>query len=273
MISVLAILLSGLGYDPLALLMPGIAPYLLPALCIVALLCHHMIATARLSQQHRRGLENVLQELQTEHDHTAGRLDGVDDATARLSAITQTLQQMLAEQDTLIPAKVLLLQRRYDDVVTLLQDPLDLPSANPDARWLLGEALMGNNRHAEALSHLQAGLIDDDIHRLTVLAQCEQALGQYTDAERHLLQLIELRGETRQQDLVALGAVQSEIAPERATGTLSQALDLNPYNSAARYQLMELKMRTGAYDDAIRLAQAGLERNASDIGCFVSRAE
>ena len=27
------------------------------------------------------------------------------------------------------------------------------------------------------------------------------------------------------------------------------------------------------YDDAIRLAQEGLDRNASDIGCFVSRAE
>ena len=270
--SVLAILLSGLGYDPLALLIPGMAPYILPALCIVALLYHHMMATARLSQQHRRELENLLQEVQTEHGHTAGRLDGMDDATARLSATAQTLQQSLAEQETLIPAKVLLLLHRYDDVVKLLQDSFDL-SANPEARWLLGEALVGNKRHAEALSHLQAGLGDDDIHRLTILAQCEQALGQHADAEHHLLQLIELRGEKRQQDLVALGAVQSEIAPERASGTLSQALHLNPYNSAARYQLMELKMRTGAYDDAIRLAQEGLDRNASDIGCFVSRAE
>jgi len=272
-VAVLAILLSGFGYDPLALLIPGIAPYILPALCIVALLYHHMIATARLSQQHRQELENVIREVQTEHEHTAGRLDGVDDATARLSTTTQTLQQTLAEQETLIPAKVLLLQHRYDDVVQLLQDSLDLSSANPEARWLLGEALVGNKHHAEALSHLQAGLVDDDIHRLTVLAQCEQALGQHADAEHHLLQLIELRGEMRQQDLVALGAVQSEIAPERATGTLSQALHLNPYNSAARYQLMELKMRTGAYDDAIHLAQEGLNRNASDIGCFVSRAE
>jgi tetratricopeptide (TPR) repeat protein len=271
--SVFAILLSGLGYDPLALLIPGMAPNIFPALLIVALLYQHMNATARLSRQHRRELDNVIQEVQSEQNHTAGRLDSVDDATARLSAATRTLQQTLAEQETLIPAKVLLLQHRYDDVVQLLQDSLERSSANAEACWLLGEALVGNKRYAEALSHLQAGLVDDDIHRLTVLAQCEQALGQHADAEHHLLQLIELRGEKRQQDLVALGAVQSEIAPERATDTLSQALHLNPYNSAARYQLMELKMRTGAYDDAIRLAQEGLDRNASDIGCFVSRAE
>ena len=273
LVSVLAVLLSGVGYDPLALLIPGIAPYTLPALLIVALLYRHMSATVRLSQQHRRELENVIQELQTERYSAAARLDSVDGTTARLTATTQTLQQTLAEQETLIPAKVLLLQHRYDDVVKLLQNSLDLSSANPEARWLLGEALVGNKRHAEALPHLQAGLVDDDMHRLTVLAQCEQALGQYADAEQHLLQLIELRGETRQQDLVALGVVQSEIAPQRATDTLSQALTLNPYNSAARYQLMELKMRTGDYDDAISLAQEGLERNPSDIGCFVSRAE
>jgi len=240
---------------------------------IIALLYRHMSATVRLSQQHRRELENVIQELQTEHYNTAARLDSVDGATVQLAAATHTLQQTLAAQETLVPAKVLLLQHRYDDVVKLLQDTPDDLSANPEAHWLLGAALVGNKRHAEARPHLQAGLVDDDLDRLTMLAQCEQALGQYADAEQHLLQLIELRGEMRQQDLVALGAVQSEIAPERATDTLSQALDLNPYNSAARYQLMELKMRTGAYDDAISLAQEGLERNASDIGCFVSRAE
>jgi tetratricopeptide (TPR) repeat protein len=272
-VSVLAILFSGTGYDPLALLIPGMDSYMLPTLLIVALLYQHMVATARLNQQHRQELANVIQKWQTEQDNTAARLDGVDDATARLTDTTHTLQQTLADQEILVPAKVMLLQHRYDEVVQLLQETLDRPAANPAARWFLGEALVGNKRHAEALPHLRAGLANGDIHRLTVLVQCEQALGQYADAEQHLLHLIELRGETRQQDLVALGAVQSEIAPERATDTLSQALDLNPYNSAARYQLMELKMRTGAYDDAIRLAQAGLERNASDIGCFVSRAE
>ena len=183
-VSVFATMLSGVSYDPLARLIPGIAPFTLPALLIIVLLYRHMNATMRLSQQHRRELENVIQELQTEHYNTAARLDGVDDAIARLTVATQTFQQTLAEQETLIPAKVLLLQHRYDDVVKLLQDTLDRLEATPEAHWLLGEALTGNKRYTEALPHLQAGLVDDDIHRLTVLAQCEQALGHYAEAAK-----------------------------------------------------------------------------------------
>lgn len=82
-----------------------------------------------------------------------------------------------------------------------------------------------------------------------------------------------MRGEVRQQDLVTLGAVQSELEPQRASVTLSQALELNPFNSAARYQLIDLRMRLGAYDEAIALATDGLDRNRADIGCYVSRAD
>ena len=87
------------------------------------------------------------------------------------------------------------------------------------------------------------------------------------------MQLITVRGETRQEDLVALGMVQSELDPQRARDTLAQALTLNPYHSAVRYQLIEIETRLGDYEQAITLATEGLERNPADVGCFVSRAE
>jgi tetratricopeptide (TPR) repeat protein len=88
-----------------------------------------------------------------------------------------------------------------------------------------------------------------------------------------LLRLIEVRGEPCQDDLVALGVVQSELDPGRARDTLLQVLTLNPYNSVARYQLIELETRAGAYERAIALATEGLTRNPADVGCCVSRAE
>jgi tetratricopeptide (TPR) repeat protein len=144
---------------------------------------------------------------------------------------------------------------------------------NPTGRWLFGEALFGARRYLEALPHLLAGLVVEDVSRLALVAQCEQALGRHAEAEAHLLRLIEVRGEARQEDLVALGSVQSTLEPGRARQTLTQALALNPYNSAVRYQLIDLETWTGAYERAIELATEGLTRNPADVGCFVSRAE
>ena len=97
----------------------------------------------------------------------------------------------------------------------------------------------------------------DDVTHHTLLAQCEQALGHYTEAEAHLLRILEMRGETRQDDLMALATVQSELEPMRARQTLLRALTLNPYNSAVRYQLIDLELRLGAYEQAIDLATEG----------------
>src|SRR5262249_60347788 len=121
--------------------------------------------------------------------------------------------------------------------------------------------------------HLRTGLVADDVTQLLLLAQCEQALGYSTEAEAHLLRMIEVRGETRQEDLVALASVQSELEPERARHSLTQALALNPYNSAIRYQLIDVELRLGAYEQAIALATDGVTRNPADVGCCVSRAE
>jgi tetratricopeptide (TPR) repeat protein len=201
------------------------------------------------------------------------RLDEAVDEVARLGKTVHALQQRLDEQEALLPGKLLLLQQRYDEAVKLLQQTVERQPGSVEARWFLGEALVGSKHYAEALPHLRAGLMANDTHRLALMAQCEQALGHYAEAETYLLQLIAVRGEVRQEDLMALGSVQSELAPSRAIATLSQALALHPYNSAARYQLMDLLMHTGAYEQAMELATEGLARNPADISCFVSRAE
>jgi tetratricopeptide (TPR) repeat protein len=120
---------------------------------------------------------------------------------------------------------------------------------------------------------MRAGLVPDDATQLALLAQCEQALGHYAEAEAHLLRILEVRGEARQDDLMALATVQSELEPARARQTLLRALTLNPYNSAVRYQLIDLELRLGAYERAIELATEGVTRNPADVSCCVSRAE
>ncbi len=270
---VLSLLISGLGYDPLSRLIPGVAPFVLPGLVLaaLALILTRDLASAR--QQGQQGDSEITKALQTEADASLSRFDEMQRRLNRLSTMTQSLKTAQAEQVSLLPARILILQKRYDDAVKWLQDAIEQRPESTEARWLLGEALVGNKRHSEALPHLRAGLVEEDVHRLSLIAQCEQGLGYYTDAEKHLLRLIEIRGDLRQQDLVTLGVVQSELEPQRASMTLSQALELNPFNSAARYQLIDLRMRLGAYDEAIALATDGLERNRADIGCYVSRAD
>jgi len=269
----LSLLISGFGYDPLSSLVPGIAPFMLPGLCLAALVLILMQNMASAQQQWQQGNREITRALQVETETRALRFDEMQRRLNRLGATTQNLKTSQTEQASLLPARVSILQKRYDDAIQWLQDAVDQHPESSEVRWLLGEALVGNKRHAEALPHLRAGLVEEDVPRLSLIAQCEQGLGYYTDAEKHLLRLIEMRGDLRQQDLVALGVVQSELEPQRAVATLSQALELNPFNSAARYQFIDLRMRLGAYDEAIALASDGLARNRADIGCYVSRAD
>ncbi len=272
-ICVLTILLSGLGYDPLSRLIPGVAPYTLPALLLAAVLFMQWVYTSGLEQQLAENTDRTTAALKTERAATSARFHELAATTTELDVAVRTMRQVLSEQEVLVPAKILLVQRRFDEATKMLHEIVEQLPNSTEAHWLLGEALLGNKRHTEALPYLDAGLAHDDPHRLSLIAQCEQTLGHHAEAEKHLLRLIEVRGDIRQQDLVALGAAHSEVVPARATATLTQALDLNPFNSAARYQLMELQMRAGAFDKAIALATEGLERNAADTGCFVSRAE
>ncbi len=270
---VLSLLISGFGYDPLANLIPGVAAFTLPGLLLAGLVYSVLQSMATTVQRWDRDHETTTASLHAEQAESASQIDQLQRSLNRLTATTQGLKATQAERASLLPATVLILQKRYEDAVKWLQDAVEQQPESSEARWLLGEALVGSKRHAEALPHLQVGLVEEDVHRLALLAQCEQGLGYYTDAEKHLLRLIEMRGEARQQDLVTLGVVQSELEPQRASVTLSRALELNPFNSAARYQLIDLRMRLGAYDEAIGLATDGLERNRADIGCYVSRAD
>lgn len=271
-LGVLGTLASGLGYTPLARLMPGMPPIALPLLLTLGSL------SVLLIRMH--GLEHAISQTQ---EHTEALQGQVHAAAARLEAVTaeahqltgalHELQRVIAQNEWLWPGKLLLSQRRYDDAIKMFQEALARASEHPSLHWALGEALCGARRYAEALPHLRAGLVTDDVAQLTLLAQCEQALGYYTDAEAHLLRMLEIRGEARPEDLVALATVQSELEPDRARHTLTQALALNPYNSTVRYQLIDLELRLGAYEQAIDLATDGVTRNPADVGCCVSRAE
>ena len=271
-LGVLGTLVSGMGYAPLVRFIPGIP---LTALTLFSTLGCLSILLARLhrleqavsqTQEHSRTLHAQFQ-------HTSGHLETV---TAEVQQCTQTLhdmQQAMARSEWLWPGKLLLSQRRYDEAIKMFQEALARAPEHPSLHWSLGEALCGSRRYAEALPHLRAGLVTDDVMQLMLLVQCEQALGHYTEAEAHLLRLLEVRGETRQDDLMALAAIQSELEPTRARQTLLRALTLNPYNSAVRYQLIDLELRLGAYEQAIELATEGVTRNPADVSCCVSRAE
>jgi len=238
----------------------------LAALGVLLVRTHRLEHTVSQIQERREAL-------QAQCRATSARLEAVAAEAHRLTAALHDVQRAMAQNEWLWPGKLLLSQQRYDDAIKMFQDALARGPEHPRIHWALGEALCGARRYAEALPYLQAGLVADDSAQLTLLAQCEQALGYYTEAEAHLLRMIEVRGGTRQEDLVALATVQSELESDRARQTLTQALALNPYNSAVRYQLIELELRLGAYEQAIALATEGVTRNPADVGCCVSRAE
>jgi tetratricopeptide (TPR) repeat protein len=221
MLFVLSLLISGFGYDPLSSLIPALAPFMLPGLFLAALAWTLLRGMASAQQQWQQSTGDIRQALQTATETRISQFDEMQRRLNRLGATTQNLQVAQAEQASLLPARVSLIQKRYDDAITWLQDAVEQWPESTEARWLLGEALVGNRRHAEALPHLRAGLVEEDVRRLSLIAQCEQGLGYYTDAEKHLLRLIEMRGDLRQQDLVTLGMVQSELEPQRAAITLS----------------------------------------------------
>ena len=79
------------------------------------------------------------------------------------------MQQTMARSEWLWPGKLLLSQRRYDEAIKIFQEALTRVLAHPSLHWALGEALCGVRRYAEARPHLQAGLVADDVTRITML--------------------------------------------------------------------------------------------------------
>jgi tetratricopeptide (TPR) repeat protein len=271
-LGVLGTLVSGVGYAPLLRFIPGIPLTALALFSTLGCLSILLVRLQRLeqavsqTQAHSRTLHAQFQD-------ASGRLETVIAEVQQCTQALHDMQQAMARSEWLWPGKLLLSQRRYDEAIKLFQEALARAPEHPSLHWSLGEALCGPRRYAEALPHLRAGLVADDVTQLTLLAQCEQALGHYTEAEAYFLRILEVRGETRQDDLMALATVQSELEPARARQTLLRALTLNPYNSAVRYQLIDLELRLSAYEQAIDLATEGVTRNPADVSCCVSRAE
>ena len=223
-LTALVTLASGLGSDPLTYLIPSVAPFTLSALLVVAL-----VGVLLYRAQHLEHLlSNVEQTTQERWSGTDSRLVRVTERTMQNSQAVGELQDTLANYEWLLPGKILLWQRRPEDAVKVLQGAVAQHPEHRAGRWALGEALHGAKRYPDALPHLLAGLAEDNVAQLSLVAQCEQALGRHADAEAHLLQMIEARGERRQEDLMALGAVQSELEPQAAKQTLGEALELNP---------------------------------------------
>ena len=271
-LGILGTLVNGLGYAPLLRFIPGLPLTTLPLLLTLGCLGVLLGRLYRLEHAVSRTQEHHVA-LQAQCQDAVGRLETVAAEAHQLAQTLHDMQQAMAYNEWVWPGKLLLSQRRYDEAIKVFQDALARAPEHPSLHWSLGEALGSARRYAEALPHLRAGLVADDSSHLTLLAQCEQALGHYAQAEAHLLRVLEVRGEARQDDLIALAAVQSELEPARARQTLLRALALNPYNSAVRYQLIDLELRLGAYEHAIELATEGVTRNPADVGCCVSRAE
>ena len=255
-----------------ARLMPGVGWFAwvmlgLCALCGVLWRRLYRVEQALASTQQQHAM------LHTQAQDTSLELATMVQTTQQLAAALQAVQHALAAHEWLWPGKLLFAQRRYDDAIKAFQEALACDPEHPGLHWALGEALHRAKRYAEAVGHLRLGLRPDNPVHLALLAQCEQAAGHYAEAEAYLLRLFTVRGETRQDDLLTLAAVQTELDPTRARATLQQALALNPYNSAVRYQLIDLELLLEAYEPAIALATEGITRNPADVGCCVSRAE
>ncbi|MCZ6873495.1 MAG: tetratricopeptide repeat protein [bacterium] len=265
--------LSTLGYDPFASFIAGGGQYTLPSIvgCIL------LFMVGRRSQHLEQQLATAATHLHTaeaQRQTLCSRLDALSSETVQLLEQLASLRLTVAQQEVLAPARLLLAQGDHTEAVKLLQAAVEAHPDSVEINWLLGESMCQNKHYADALPHLLAGLPAGDVRRLSFVAQCEQTLGLYSEAEAHLNQLISAQGgEPKQEDLLTLGAVQRQLDPQRAKETLAQVLALNPYNSVARYQLIELETESGAYESAIDLATEGLERNTADVGCFVSRAE
>ena len=271
-LGVVGSLISGLGAVPWLRFIPALPLTVLALVATLGCLSILLRRVQRLEQTVSQTQAHS-QVLQAQLQDASGQLETM---TAEMQQCTQALrdlQQAMTRSEWLWSGKLLLSQRRYDEAIKVLQDALLRVPEHPSLHWALGEALYGARRYAEALPHMRAVLVTDDAAQLALLAQCEQALGHYPEAEAHLLRMLEVRGETRQDDLMALATVQSELEPARARQTLLRALTLNPYNSAVRYQLIDLELRLGAYEQAIELATEGVTRNPADVSCCVSRAE
>jgi tetratricopeptide (TPR) repeat protein len=218
-LGVLGTLASGLAYAPLVRFVSGMSRTALLLFLTLGCLSILLVRLYRLERTVSQ-MQEQHKALQAQLHNASARLEAVTAEVPQLTQALHDVQQAMAHSEWVWPGKLLLAQRRYDEAIKVFQDVLPRAPTHPRLHWSLGEALYGARRYAEALPHLRAGLVADDVTHLALLAQCEQALGHYTEAETHLLRVLEGRAEVRQDDLMALATVQSELEPARARQTL-----------------------------------------------------
>ena len=155
-IGLMLIFASGLGYDPLLWLVPGVPPGLFPSLCMIVLIVWLALRLQAVSAT-LAGVMAQYEQTQAQIHATLARLDDTATQHATVATAVEEMRRLMAQNTWLIPGKMLLLQHRYDDAIKLFQETLASQPDDPQLHWLLGEALCGSKRHLEALPHLRLG--------------------------------------------------------------------------------------------------------------------
>jgi tetratricopeptide (TPR) repeat protein/uncharacterized membrane protein YtjA (UPF0391 family) len=207
-------------------------------------------------------------EASTLKSHMEALVRGVEE----LAHQVEDVRKKIAEGDLLLPAKLALYRGAYDEAKAFLEDVLERSPSNEEANWLYGLVLFRTRRPWEALDYLRKAVRPNDSKRLSTLAQCEEEIGRYSDAEQHAEQAVRVADSDREQVIALLGRIQSRLDVDRARQTLKDGLKSYPRASAIRYALIDLELEVGNIDEAMRIAEQGYQLNERDAGCLVRKA-
>jgi tetratricopeptide (TPR) repeat protein len=265
----ISVVAEAAGVKPLQRWLPNLPASTILAIALLTVLLSRTESVAAKMTEGMKTFGHAQEALKS----TLDRVNSVSDEAKTLSAQLQELREQIAQSDLLLPARLAIMHKRFDDAAELLEEVVERIPDNRDARWLLGVALFRSRKAREALPHLRAAVSDTDPDQLELLAQCEHFLGSHRDAEAHVLRAMELRKPAPPQTVALLGSIQAELDPDRARTTLREALQINPRSSPVRYELVKVEIDTEHYDDAISIASEGFRLNDRDAGCLLGRAE
>ena len=130
-------------------------------------------------------------------------------------------------------------QGRFADMESLARSLPAGPAPSPIVNELLGMALCGQRRFAEALQPLQTSvrLAPADAQFWENLGLCQRELGQFSEAERSLRESLALRPQST-ETLNSLGSTLRSLSRhDEAEAALRRALALDPRHPAAHFNL------------------------------------
>ncbi len=117
----LATLISGLGYDPLTAFIPSGGQYILPSVLVGVLLFMVVRRCQHLEGQITAAVAR-LETIEGQRRVTSTRLESVTAEAAQLAAQMAVLRRMTAQQELLLPARLLLAQGCCEEAANLLQE-------------------------------------------------------------------------------------------------------------------------------------------------------